>query len=236
VNASSNNGNFEGNPIVKLMSNGQELKIEDVPAINYKDRTMVPIYLLKQLGASVNWNPEAYSVDVKLPSGIDKPPISVDNKNPKEKERLLLKETYQWLSDTDYAMWMFTVKLQQYANLNDPTNYSIAIDNELQNLLKQNNDSLNFAQKTNKIVSFDNNINDILASEVKTIEQIKETTNLLKIWINTSNKSEIASNLKLSILNTLQAAQQNISNTKQFIHQMILKDSEDNFTSKQGTM
>jgi hypothetical protein len=225
VNASSINGDFEGNPIVTLKSNGQDLKVEDVPAINYKDRTLVPIYLLKQLGATVTWNPETYSVNVNLP-------ITVDNKDPKEKERLLLKETYQWLTDTDSAMWMYSVKLQQYANLNDPTNYLTAIDTDFQNLSNQNNDSLNFALKTNKIVSFDTNINDILSSEAKTIEQINQTKNLLKIWINASNKSDIAANLKLSILNSLQMAQQNISNTNQIIHQLILKETENNFSSK----
>jgi hypothetical protein len=225
VNASSINGDFEGNPIVTLKSNGQDLKVEDVPAINYKDRTLVPIYLLKQLGATVSWNPETYSVDVKLPS-------TVVTKDPKEKERLLLKETYLWLSDTDNAMWMFSVKLQQYANLNDPINYLTAIENDFQNLSNQHNDSLTFALNTNKIVSFDTNIMDILSSEVKTIEQINQTKSLLKIWINASNKSEFDSNLKLSMLNSLQVAQQNISRTNQVIHQMILNETEKNFTSK----
>jgi hypothetical protein len=35
VSASSINGDFEGNPIVNVSSNGQALKTEDVPAINY---------------------------------------------------------------------------------------------------------------------------------------------------------------------------------------------------------
>jgi hypothetical protein len=225
VNASGIHGDFEGNPIVMLKSNGQDLKAEDVPAIIYKDRTLVPIYLLKQLGATVTWNAETYSAEIKLP-------IIVNNIDPKEKERLLLIETYQWLSDTDNAMWMFSVKLQQYANLNDPNNYLTAIETDYQNLSNQNNDSMSFALKTNKIVSIDTNINDILSYEAKTIEQINQTKNLLKIWINASNKSDIAPSLKLSILNSLQAAQQNISNTKQIIHQLILKESENNFNSK----
>jgi hypothetical protein len=221
VNASGIHGDFEGNAIVTLKSNGQDLKVEDVPAINYKDRTLVPIYLLKQLGATVSWNPDTYSVNVNLPSNVKKT-------DPIEKERILIKETYQWLSDTDYAMWMFSVKLQQYKNMDNPENYLTVIDTDYQSLLNLHTNSLDFAQKTNKIVSSATNINDIIISESKTIEQINQTKNILKAWINTSNKSDFPFKLEVSFLNSLQVAQQNISNTKQIIHQMISKESENN--------
>lgn len=65
--ATSVNSQFEGNPIIKLFSGGQELVVSDVPAINYKNRTMVPIYLLNQLGITTKWDPKTYSVDIKLP-------------------------------------------------------------------------------------------------------------------------------------------------------------------------
>lgn len=68
MSASSVNGDFNGNPIVKLKSNGKELKVEDVPAVIYEGRTVVPIYLLKQLGVGVMWNGDDYSVDVTLPT------------------------------------------------------------------------------------------------------------------------------------------------------------------------
>lgn len=70
--AGSINGNFKGNPIIKIFSEGRELVVEDVPAINYQDRTMVPIYLLRQLGIVVEWNEKAQSVNVSLP----KPPLT----------------------------------------------------------------------------------------------------------------------------------------------------------------
>ncbi|WP_158560295.1 stalk domain-containing protein [Paenibacillus contaminans] len=68
VGASSINGEFNGNPIVKVKSNGQVLPVEDTPAVIYEGRTLVPIYMLRQLGAEVNWDQDTYSVDVKLPS------------------------------------------------------------------------------------------------------------------------------------------------------------------------
>jgi hypothetical protein len=67
VTAASINGDFQGNPIVKVKSNGQVLPIEDTPAILYNNRTMVPIYLLRQLGVEVEWIAEEYAVDLRLP-------------------------------------------------------------------------------------------------------------------------------------------------------------------------
>lgn len=68
-------GAFEGNPIVKVTSNGNELIVSDVPAINYNGRTMIPIYMLKQLGANVEWNQKKQSVNITM-SGT----IAVDKK------------------------------------------------------------------------------------------------------------------------------------------------------------
>jgi hypothetical protein len=66
VSASSINGDYHGDPIVKITSNGNELNIPDVPAIIYHGRTMVPLSLLKQLGAEVSWDQKTYTADVKL--------------------------------------------------------------------------------------------------------------------------------------------------------------------------
>lgn len=66
VSGSSINGEYKGNPIVKLKSNGKVLPVEDTPPIIYDGRTLVPIYMLKELGADVQWDAETYSVDVKL--------------------------------------------------------------------------------------------------------------------------------------------------------------------------
>lgn len=65
---SSFNGSFNGNPIVKVTYQGKELITEDIPAMIYDDRTMVPLYLLKQLGYELTWNQDTYSVDIKQTS------------------------------------------------------------------------------------------------------------------------------------------------------------------------
>lgn len=62
--ATSVNGQFEGNPIVKVFDAGKELVSADVPAIIYHNRTMVPLILLQQAGYRVTWNPDTYSVTI----------------------------------------------------------------------------------------------------------------------------------------------------------------------------
>lgn len=66
VSASSLNGDYKGNPIVKLKSNGSLVDTGEVPAVIYDGSTLVPIAALRNLGADVIWDAETYSVDVKL--------------------------------------------------------------------------------------------------------------------------------------------------------------------------
>lgn len=68
VSASSLNGDYKGNPIVKLKSNGILIDSGDVPAMIYDDKTVVPIAALRNLGANVIWDANTYSVDVSLPN------------------------------------------------------------------------------------------------------------------------------------------------------------------------
>lgn len=68
VSASSLNGEYKGNPIVKLKSSGSLVDTGDVPAMIYDGKTMVPIAALRNLGANVSWNADTYSVDVSLPT------------------------------------------------------------------------------------------------------------------------------------------------------------------------
>jgi hypothetical protein len=71
VSASSVNGDYKGNPIVKITSNGKPLELDEVPPLIYDGHTVVPISLLRQLGISVIWNPETYGVDVSIPINND---------------------------------------------------------------------------------------------------------------------------------------------------------------------
>jgi len=70
VQAASIHGTFEGYNIVKVYSSdGQELTAAN-PAINFKGTTMVPIRMIEQLGFTVEWGAETYSVNVTPPEPV----------------------------------------------------------------------------------------------------------------------------------------------------------------------
>jgi hypothetical protein len=219
ANASSLHGDFEGSPIVKLTSNGHEMKIDDVPAINYNGRTMVPIYLLNQIGAETKWNESTYSVNVKLPE----PKGSTETKT---KDTLSLRDAYDWLSDTNQALFSFMIVLQQYTDLENPSDYLKIIDLDFQDLNTLSTDSRTFALQVYNSDHSDNHINDILTSQAKTILQINQTIDLFKAWINSNKDPKVFSLLNINIHQSLVASQQNIAYTNKYKHDLIIKISE----------
>lgn len=76
ANAASINGEFEGNPIIKMKSNGKTLAVEDVPAILYNGRTMVPIGMLRELGVGVVWDQKTQIVEVTINQPKIEPTVS----------------------------------------------------------------------------------------------------------------------------------------------------------------
>lgn len=70
ASASSLNGNYKGDPIVKVMNNGKALTVEDVPAVVHDHRTLVPLYMLKQMNMDVQWNQDNYTVELKNNSAM----------------------------------------------------------------------------------------------------------------------------------------------------------------------
>ncbi|WP_397357185.1 stalk domain-containing protein [Paenibacillus sp. N3.4] len=57
-----------------MKSNGNELTIssEGVPAFIYDNSTVVPISVLRNLGATVTWDANTYSVDISTTDSIVK--------------------------------------------------------------------------------------------------------------------------------------------------------------------
>lgn len=64
VSAASIWGTYKGNDIIRLTVGGEPVKVSDVPAISYNDRTMIPIYLLKQAGIDYTWDQKNKTVDI----------------------------------------------------------------------------------------------------------------------------------------------------------------------------
>ncbi|MEX2414966.1 MAG: trypsin-like peptidase domain-containing protein [Paenibacillaceae bacterium] len=69
--AASMYGDFNGNPIVKVTADQVELKVNGTPAVMYNGNTLIPINMLRQLGAAVNWDSKTYSVDIAFPKPVD---------------------------------------------------------------------------------------------------------------------------------------------------------------------
>lgn len=86
VHGSSIHGEYSGDPIVNVLFGGKELHVEDVPATIRDGRTLVPLYLLKQTGASVAWDSEKYNVDLTFPNPIKDFASSIQLFNAKSKE------------------------------------------------------------------------------------------------------------------------------------------------------
>lgn len=108
VQASSINGDFNGNPIVKVRSNGNVLATEDIPAIIYEGRTLVPIYMLRNLGANVQWNQLDYSVNVTIPVK-DESPVNDVKKDKQIKDYAKTANLYKKIQD-------ISVKTKEYGN------------------------------------------------------------------------------------------------------------------------
>ncbi|MCY9592628.1 hypothetical protein PC41400_23830 [Paenibacillus chitinolyticus] len=65
VSASSINGVYKGNAIVKVTVNGNEVKSE-VPGINLDGTTMLPVRAVSEaLGAEVKWDQNTYTAEIE---------------------------------------------------------------------------------------------------------------------------------------------------------------------------
>jgi hypothetical protein len=201
VSASSMNGNFNGDPIVKVKSYGTELTVTDVPAIVYKGRTMVPVYLLKQLGASVDWNGDTYTVDVKLSSQVNSPDLNV------LKEYTELLDYYSGLERFGDKFYQVQTSLVlNLAYLKPGTNQDTNLKDASDKLNRLIND-YNSLQKDESIIKLnaskygivDNSIDTILVNYNKGIEYFKTAVDALYTYNNNTNlENDFFNPLKLA--------------------------------------
>lgn len=106
VSGSSINGEYKGNPIVKVKSNGKALETGEVPAMIHDGNTLVPISLLRQLGATVTWEPETYSVNVTLPQ-------SQSQANSFEDARLFVESAERNLRNNNIPIISYNVSIEE---------------------------------------------------------------------------------------------------------------------------
>jgi len=215
VSASSQHGSFEGNPVVKLFGDGTELKAVDVPAIIYKDRTMVPIYMLQQLGFEVEWNPANYSVHVNSPV--------VENTTEEELEQVLLEKTLQYLNDLDHSMILFLDKLKLYSEMDNRSDYKHQWEYDFDQLEKRSRDiNLKMTEINKKLKS--ELIWVIVSNQSKALELVKQSKEMLSLMADYPQNTNIRKNFEISLLNSIRTAHQNYESTKEVLHELFLKE------------
>lgn len=185
VSASSINGEYNGNPIVKLKSNGLIIDTGEVPAMIYDGKTMVPIAALRNLGANVTWDPNTYSVDVKLPQSSTS---NADEKLLLSKQNIAIAIMYKQTEDLAEELVQYNDFLSlyfNYHNSNFDTSYFDReittrlpdISNHYNNIQNKFNDLSKILVGTN-LSDLQKNINDIYQA----IEYYKNATLDLIQW------------------------------------------------------
>lgn len=213
--AATVNGDFEGNPIVNVLSNGQKVKVDDVPAIIYKERTVVPIAMLRQLGATVSWDASTYSVNVELPQSTTTSPANAEQL---ETDRLYA--TYQWLKDTDTALLTFAQQLQQYANVGPDPVVKSQLDSDYEELTKIFTESLQLSLKVVDQVKNFNDLRSINKSESDTLNNINQAKNLLSIHLSGNTLPDFEKAFNTQMLYAVRSAQKNLNHTNDIIHKI----------------
>lgn len=219
--AATLNGDFEGNPIVQVTSDGQSLKVDELPAMIYKDHTVVPLSMLRQLGVLVTWNPTTYSVNVTMPQSGSTNPL-----NPAKQESENLMNVYQWLKDTDTALLTFSQQLQLYASLTNGSEFVSQLNMDFEDLMKQYNESIQLALKLLETVSHSDDLKSIIKSESDAYNNVQQTKNLLVFKLTGNSVPEFDKQFGISLLNATRAAQKNLNNTNAIIHEMQRKNNE----------
>lgn len=232
--ASGVNGDYNGNPIVKVYYDGAEVQAEDVPAINYNGRTMVPIYYLAKLGTDVTWNQDTYSVNVKPAAAQTTPAQPAAKPDAQQlrlqKEKMLLKDTYKWLSDVDQSIMMYIMVLQQNGNSTIPNYYNMDVG--YKKLTDQYLEAQQFSQKASAQLKNikDHKITDITSRQLKLLDQLRSTVELVRnlgALKDTNQITAIQTAFQQQLLNVSQTAQQNMESTNKLVHELVAKDLEE---------
>jgi hypothetical protein len=169
VSASSINGDYKGNAIVKVYSKGKEIKTV-VPAMIYEGNTVVPISVLRQLGATVKWEADTYSVDVKInDSHYDQKDINV------LKAYSRIAEIYRRLG----LLADDVIELKQYFAL---TYQAIDTNHKIEGNLKLYEESLKLSERSlqlsNDILEAVSKSNNLMLKEIEDVISLASSLNI----------------------------------------------------------
>ena len=214
VSASSKHDSFEGNPIVKLIADGKEIKADDVPAIIYNNRTMVPIYLLRQLGFEVQWDQEHYSVHVKSPS------VGDTAKN--NEKQAMLEQTLGYLNDLNYSMILFFEKLKFFSELENFPDYKHQWISDFDELDKRSREVNLTVLRINESLNSEV-IWNIVKQQSAGFQQVKHSKEMLSLWATNPQNTNFKRYFQQSMLNSMTMIYQNYEYTKDELHKLLLQ-------------
>jgi hypothetical protein len=169
VFASSINGDYKGNPVVKVLNNGVEVTADDTPAMILENRTMVPIYLLKKLGVSVDWNQDNYSVNVAFSNG----------QNTDYKKQIMASDFFVYMQNATRYIDAFGGLMDQFYSTENAKGFS---SKDYDTLTTYMNDTYNkLTELINKYNAIYLKINAADANEAfKNIDDIKTIVSILQ--------------------------------------------------------
>lgn len=194
VSASSLNGEYNGNPIVKLKSNGSVVDTGEVPAMIYDGKTMVPIAALRNLGAEVTWDPNTYSVDVTVPTlnNSDNLDMIVNKKIVKVANLFKLNQDLsQRLKDHNQT-------LSLYFNGNSSDYVSAYTNNDITKALSEIIDHYNYVStKYNDSLKdltgiYLTDLSNNIAENYNSIENYKKANQSIMDWKNSRDNRDLA--------------------------------------------
>jgi hypothetical protein len=190
VSAASINGNYNGNPIVIVTSNGKALEIDEVPAQIIDGHTLVPISLLRQIGASVTWDAKTYGVDVKMSGSSNS---AVKGLSQDEAEKLI---TY-----TEIIRFLNVMNDQAYYIANLRTSLTLATTKTQKDQVAQSAKNINIAE-ANKFSKKFESFNILTLNEKKELMNTANSLNGIKIALE-SGSGDIADSELLKFKNNV---------------------------------
>lgn len=186
VSASSINGEYKGNPIVLVKSDGKVLDADEVPGQIIDGHTMVPISMLRQLGASVTWDASTYSVNVKLPQGSSS--SLADTRLLAAKFNAKFANVYKLIENSSIDIIDYTTYMSNYFNSHNQKLPNATTDESLTKSLQLVIDTYNLSSdKFNEIIKEYPNMDfsdarSLLSSNYNAIEDLKNGTTYLFNW------------------------------------------------------
>lgn len=204
VSAASINGDYKGNPIVKLKSKGVLVDSGEVPAMIYDGKTLVPISALRNLGAEVTWDAKSYSVDVNFPNNQ----LNNQNKNDDIKTIKLYMKIANHYKRLALQGEMLHAIGESYSTLFDAIQLNLPAKSFLDKSFNMLNDRINsyndFIQKNEDMINEANlsgidisNMRNILGNYNKSIDYYKLSYEGISSYysnINDSNFSKYLDN------------------------------------------